>query len=101
MAGDIASPIGTLLLRLRPAGHSAGRQTAASSSGSIIDHRLVELAHTVAQSGLDRVKPNVEKINLRRRFRLQAGEFVLVWSPPADELRHFARTFVTASSFHP
>ena len=70
VAGDIASPIGTLLLRLRPA---AIARTADRRLELGLDHRLDELAHTVAQTGLDRVKPHVEKINLRRRFRQQAG----------------------------
>ena len=52
-----------------------------------LDHRLDQFAHPVAQTGLDRIKPIVEKMDRRLASEPRTGDFVLLsgmaWSPPA------------------
>ena len=43
-----------------------------------LNHRLDEITYPLTQSDFDRVKPIVEKIDCRSRFRCRAGDVVLV-----------------------
>ena len=68
MASDAAHAISILASLLWAAGVARAGECRLQLG---LDHRLDELAHPIAQAGFDRIKPIVEKMARRLRFRLQ------------------------------
>jgi hypothetical protein len=68
VAGDTTGAIGILRIRLwTTAVARAGKRRLELG----LDHRLDELAHPIAQTGFDRIKPIVEKMDRRLRLLMQ------------------------------
>ena len=65
VAGDSARAIGILAIRLWAAAVARADERRLELA---LDHCLNELAHSIPQTGFDRIKPVIEKMHRRIRF---------------------------------
>jgi len=75
VAGDTFRPIAILDIRRWAAAVARARQCRLELA---LNHRLDELTDPLTQPDFDRVKPIVEKMDSRLRFRLQGRDVVLL-----------------------